>query len=66
LRQMIRADVEGSLAGFFAPLVAGAGVAEALPFVAPSVCALFFFFAIARIVVVLHVTVRPALSCLQW
>ena len=49
---MISADVEGSLAAdFFAPLLAaGEGVvAEALPLVAPSVCALFFFFAMAKL-----------------
>jgi phage-related tail fiber protein len=45
LRQMMRADVEGSLAAFFAaaaPLLAGGGVDEALPLGAASACALFF------------------------
>lgn len=42
---MMRADVEGSPAGFFAvaaPLEAGGGVDEALPLDAASACALFF------------------------
>jgi hypothetical protein len=42
---MMSADDDGSDAAFFTavvPLAGGGGVVDALPFAAPSVCALFF------------------------
>lgn len=53
LRQMMSADVEGSLAAFFAAPVpfaeGGGGVDEALPLVASSACALFFLRAMSNL-----------------
>lgn len=67
LRQMMSADVEGSLAAFFdappGPLAAGGGVDEALPLGGASACALFFLRAMFQSSLICNPASRRLLLC---